>query len=61
MVNLDDPVTMDLGPLADIPVILDNVGLSPLSLIVPAKKRKRRENIVVTNVRKSRRLLNKNK
>ena len=42
VINLDDPGTMDLGPLADIPVIpVDNaVGLTPLSTIVPAKKEK---------------------
>ena len=42
VINLDDPGTMDLGPLADIPVIIvDNaVGLTPLSTIVPAKKEK---------------------
>ena len=57
VINLDDPVTMDLGPLADIPVVVDNaVGLSPLSTIKP-KKRKRETN--VATVRKSRRLLNK--
>ena len=38
-IRIDNPVTVDLGSLADIPVIVDNtVGLSPLSTLVPQKK-----------------------
>ena len=58
-IRIVNPVTVDLGSLADIPVIVENtVGLSPLSTIVPRKKRKLN---IVNTVRKSKRLLEKNK